>query len=52
VFLTAEMEAPVATTARLDIDLCSIVEHTRTLAPRPHHQCVSCDRAGKEARSR
>jgi hypothetical protein len=27
------MQAPVAASARLDVDLSSIVEHTRTLAP-------------------
>jgi hypothetical protein len=35
VLLTAEVQAPVAASARLDVDLSSIVEHTRTLAPRP-----------------
>jgi hypothetical protein len=35
VFLAAEVQAPVAASARLDVDLSSIVKHTRTLAPRP-----------------
>jgi hypothetical protein len=34
VLLTAEVKTPVATAARLDADLSSIVEHDRTLAPR------------------
>ena len=32
VLLPAEVQAPVAAAARLDVDLSSIVEHTRTLA--------------------
>jgi hypothetical protein len=35
VLLAAEVQAPVAASARLDVDLSSIVEHTRTLASRP-----------------
>jgi hypothetical protein len=46
VLLTTEMQTAIAAAARLDVDLRSIVEHTRTLAPRPHHQCEL------EARSR